>query len=81
MTPRPDDTRTPGRWDRAAARALELLGPIGAGELVDLDIAHQEGCLRDGGGPCTCRPVVTARKLTYGAVLLNVVTVTLASLT
>ena len=69
-----------GSWDQAAARALDLLGPIGAGELVDLDIAHQAGCPVDRGGGCSCRPVVTARKLTFGAVLLNVVTVSLASL-
>lgn len=69
-----------GSWDQAAAQALDLLGPIGVGELVDLDIAHQAGCPADGGGGCACRPVVTARKLTYSAVLLNVVTVGLASL-
>lgn len=69
-----------GGWDRAAARALELLGPIGAGELVDLDIRHQDECAAGEGGDCRCQPVVTARKLTFGAVLLNAVTVSLASL-
>jgi hypothetical protein len=45
------------------AELVRRAGPLAPGEVYIADVAHDSGCRRPHGGPCTCRPDITIRRV------------------